>query len=74
MEDEVQTGHADRLGGEVIQHISSGVEPFYLVASRNKSLKSRECRMLLMVRKMRSTLPFYGEVYGQDIHISTLWW
>jgi hypothetical protein len=39
MEDEVHTGHADCLGGEVIQHISSGVEPFYLVASQNKSLK-----------------------------------
>jgi hypothetical protein len=24
--------------------------------------------MLLMVRRMRSDLPFYGEVHGEDIH------
>jgi hypothetical protein len=39
MEGEVWTGRADRIGGEVIQQICGGVEPFYPVASRNRSLK-----------------------------------
>jgi hypothetical protein len=39
MEGEVWTGHADCLGGEVVQQICGGVEPFYPVASRNRSLK-----------------------------------
>jgi hypothetical protein len=39
MEGEVWTGRVDRLGREVIQQICGGVEPFYPVASRNRSLK-----------------------------------
>jgi hypothetical protein len=41
MEGDVWTGHADCLGGEVVQQICSGVEPFYPVANQNISLKSR---------------------------------
>jgi hypothetical protein len=41
MEGEVWTGHADRLGGEAVQQICGGVEPFYPVASRNRSLKKQ---------------------------------
>jgi hypothetical protein len=39
MEGKVWTGRADRLGGEAVQQICGGVEPFYPVASRNRSLK-----------------------------------
>jgi hypothetical protein len=39
MEGEVWAGHADRLGGETVQQICGGVEPFYPVASQNRSLK-----------------------------------
>jgi hypothetical protein len=38
---EVCTGHVDRLGGEAVQQICGGVEPFYLVASWNRSLKKQ---------------------------------
>jgi hypothetical protein len=41
MEGEVRTGHVDRLGGEAIQQICGDVEPFYPVASRNRSLKKQ---------------------------------
>jgi hypothetical protein len=41
MEGEVWTGHADYLGGEVVQHICGSVEPFYPVASQNRSLKKQ---------------------------------
>jgi hypothetical protein len=41
MEGEVWTGCADRLGGEAVQQICGGVEPFYPVASRNRSLKKQ---------------------------------
>jgi hypothetical protein len=41
MEGEVWTGCTDRLGGEVDQQICGGVEPFYPVASRNRSLKKQ---------------------------------
>jgi hypothetical protein len=67
MEDEVWTGHADHLGGEAVHQICGGVEPFYPIASWNRSRKSREHNILLMVRSMRSALLFCGEVYGQDI-------
>jgi hypothetical protein len=49
MEGKVWTGRTDCLGGEAVQQICGGVEPFYLVASQNRSLKSRECNILLMV-------------------------
>jgi dihydrofolate reductase len=62
MEGEVWAGRADRLGGEVVHQIFGGVEPFYPVASRSRSLKSRERNILLMVRMMRSDLPFCREV------------
>jgi hypothetical protein len=39
MGSEVWAGHADRLGGEAVQQICGGVEPFYHVASWNRSLK-----------------------------------
>jgi hypothetical protein len=44
MEREVWTGHADRLGGEAVQQICGGVEPFYPEASRNRSLKKQGTR------------------------------
>jgi hypothetical protein len=39
MEGEVWAGRVDRLGGEAVQQICGGVEPFYLVASQSRSLK-----------------------------------
>jgi hypothetical protein len=39
MEGEVYTGRANRLGGEAVQQICGGVEPFYPVSSQNRSLK-----------------------------------
>jgi hypothetical protein len=41
MEAEVWTGHADHYGGEVVQQICGGVEPFYPVAYRNRSMKKQ---------------------------------
>jgi hypothetical protein len=41
MEGEVWTGCTDRLGGEAVQQICGGVEPFYPVASQNRSLKEQ---------------------------------
>jgi hypothetical protein len=41
MEGQVWAGCADCLGREAIQEICGGVEPFYPVASQNRSLKSR---------------------------------
>jgi hypothetical protein len=41
MEGEVWTVRTDRLGGEAVQQICGGVEPFYPVASRNRSLKKQ---------------------------------
>jgi hypothetical protein len=61
MEGEVWDYHADRLGGEEIQQICDGVEPFY-PASQNRNLKNRERNILLIVQRMRLALPFYGEV------------
>jgi hypothetical protein len=62
MKGEVWTDRADHLGGEAIQQICGGVEPFYPVASWNRSLKSIEYNILLMVRRMCSILLFCGEV------------
>jgi hypothetical protein len=39
IEDEVWASRADPLGGEAVQQICDGVEPFYPVASWNRSLK-----------------------------------
>jgi hypothetical protein len=39
MEGDVWTAHTDRLSGETVQQICGGVEPFYLIASRYRSLK-----------------------------------
>jgi hypothetical protein len=47
MEDEVWTGCADCLGGEAVQQICGGVEPFYPVASRNRSLKKQGTRHII---------------------------
>jgi hypothetical protein len=41
MEGEVWAGRVDRLGGEVVQQICVGVEPFYPVASWNRSLNEQ---------------------------------
>jgi hypothetical protein len=41
MEGEVWTGRTDRLGGEAVQQICCGVEPFYPIASQNRSLKEQ---------------------------------
>jgi hypothetical protein len=41
MEGEVWTSHADCLGGEMVQQIYGGVEPFYPLTSRNRSLKKQ---------------------------------
>jgi hypothetical protein len=41
MEGEVWASRVDRLGGEVVQHICGGVEPFYPVASWNRSLNEQ---------------------------------
>jgi hypothetical protein len=38
---DVWSGRAGHLGGEAVQQIDGGVESFYLVASRNRSLKGR---------------------------------
>jgi hypothetical protein len=62
MEDEVWAGCVDRLGGEAVQQIYGGVEPFYLVARQNRSLKSRERSILLIMQRMCSVLPFCREV------------
>jgi hypothetical protein len=47
MEGEVWTGCADRLGGEAVQQICGSVEPFYPVASRNRSLKKQGTRHII---------------------------
>jgi hypothetical protein len=39
VEGEVWTSHADHLGGEVVQQICGNVEPFYPVASQDRSLQ-----------------------------------
>jgi hypothetical protein len=39
VEGEVWAGREDRLVGEAVQQICGGVETFYPVASRNRSLK-----------------------------------
>jgi hypothetical protein len=44
---EVWTGHVDRLGGEAVQQICGGVEPFYPVASQNRSLKKQETQHII---------------------------
>jgi hypothetical protein len=44
---EVCTGRADRLGVEVVQQICGSVEPFYLVASRNRSLRKQEMQHII---------------------------
>jgi hypothetical protein len=36
---QIWAGHVDCLGGEADQHICGGVEPFYPLASRSRSLK-----------------------------------
>jgi hypothetical protein len=47
MKGEVWTGRVDRLGGKVVQQICDGVEPFYLVASRNRSLKEHGAQHII---------------------------
>jgi hypothetical protein len=47
MDGEVWAGHVDHLGGEVVQQICGGVEPFYPVASRNKSLKKEGAQYVI---------------------------
>jgi hypothetical protein len=47
MEGEVRVGRADCLCGEVVQYMCGSVEPFYLVASWNKSLKKQGTRHII---------------------------
>jgi hypothetical protein len=47
IEDEVWASRADRLGGEVVQQICGGVEPFYPVASWNRSLKKQGAQHII---------------------------
>jgi hypothetical protein len=47
MEGEVWAGRADCLGGEVVQQICDVVEPFYPVASRNRSLKKEGAQYII---------------------------
>jgi hypothetical protein len=47
MEGEVWAGCADHLGGEVVQQICGGVEPFYPVASWNRSLKKQGAQQII---------------------------
>jgi hypothetical protein len=47
MEGEVWTGCADRLGGEAVQQICGGVELFYPVVSRNRSLKKQGTQYII---------------------------
>jgi hypothetical protein len=47
MESEVWTGRTDRLSGEAVQQICGGVEPFYPVASRNRSLKEQGAQHII---------------------------
>jgi hypothetical protein len=47
MKGEVWAGHANRLGGETVQQICGGVEPFYPVASRNRSLKKQGAQHII---------------------------
>jgi hypothetical protein len=56
MKGEIWTGHADRLGGEAVQQICGGVEPFYPVASRNKSLKKQGAQHI--INGMKDALEF----------------
>jgi dihydrofolate reductase len=44
---EVWAGHADRLGGEAVQQICGGVEPFYPVASWNRSMKKQGAQHII---------------------------
>jgi hypothetical protein len=37
MEGKVWAGHADHLGGDAVEQICGGVEPFYPVARQNRS-------------------------------------
>jgi hypothetical protein len=47
MEGEVWAGRVDHLGGKVVQQICGGVEPFYPVASRNRSLKEQGAQHII---------------------------
>jgi hypothetical protein len=47
MEGKVWVGHADCLGGEAVQQICGSVEPFYLVAIWNKSLKKQGAQHII---------------------------
>jgi hypothetical protein len=62
LESDIGAGCADRFARKTVQQICGSVEPFYLVASRERSLKEQGANMLLMVRRVRSALPFCGEV------------
>jgi hypothetical protein len=47
MDGEVWADRVDRLGGEAVQQICGGVEPFYPVASQNKSLKKEGAQYVI---------------------------
>jgi hypothetical protein len=47
MEGEVWARHANCLGGNVVQQICSGVDPFYSVASWNRNLKKQGAQYII---------------------------
>jgi hypothetical protein len=47
MEGEVCTDHTGCFGGEAVQQICGGVEPFYPVASWNRSLKEQGTQRII---------------------------
>jgi hypothetical protein len=57
MKSEVWTGRDDCLGGEAVQYICGGVEPFHLVASRNRSLKEQGVQHII-INGVKDTLHF----------------
>jgi hypothetical protein len=59
---------AHRHREEAVDGMCGGVQGLCLVANRERRLKEKE-----VVRMMRSTRPFYGEVEGYERHNLTPW-
>jgi hypothetical protein len=56
VEGDVWTSRADHLGREVVQHICDSVDPFYPVASQNRSLKEQVAHHI--INGVENTLVF----------------
>jgi hypothetical protein len=67
-EESVVRSRSGRSGGrKTVEKVGGGVKALYL-ESRGREAWIRRVRMTsFVVRIMRSTLSFCGEVYGQDI-------